>query len=375
MGKGCGVGLLAVLAVMSWAAWASGQGPAGPASDPYGSPPAGHPAEPGPATPAGPQTVPPQQPPLPSEPTLQRRGPPSVAAPGLGADQADPASQGARRYPAALSAPRAPFVLSPEQVFQLDQVLAAWERRNQEVKSFECSFTRFDYDYVFTQGDQPRKVRDQGILKYAAPDKGLYKIEGERSAEWKETSPGTNACSWQKFAGDRSEQWICDGKSIFEYRFQVPPNTPKRRIEHPLPPELQGKAISDGPLPFVFGTEAQKLKERYWLRINTPPDVRGEIWIEAYPRLQKDAANFYKLDVILKTNGLLPDAIQIIEPNRKDRKVYKFEDVVINRRLRFLESDWFRAPLPLGWRAEVDPPQGPAQAGYPRQAGGTPPRR
>jgi TIGR03009 family protein len=269
--------------------------------------------------------------------------------------------------PVALSVPRAPFVLTPEQMYQIDQVLAAWERRNQEVKSFECGFWRFEYDYIFTQRPgQPRKLRDYGILKYAAPDKGLYKIEGERSAE--ETAPG--AGTWKKSAEPRDEQWICDGKSIFQYNCKE-----KRRIEHPLPPELQGKAISDGPLPFVFGTEAQKLKERYWIRINTPPDVRGEIWLEAYPRHQKEAANFYKLDVILKTNGLLPDAIQITEPNRKDRKVYKFEDVVINRRLRFLESDWFRAPLPLGWRAEVDPPQGPAQAGYQRQAGGTPPRR
>jgi TIGR03009 family protein len=280
-----------------------------------------------------------------------------VAVPGAGAD------------PAAPFIPRAPFTLSPEQAFQLDQVLAAWERRNQEVKSVECEFWLFEYDYIFTQRPgQPRKLRDHGILKYAAPDKGLYKIEGQRSEEWIETAPGAGA--WRKSAEARDEQWICDGKSIFQYNCKE-----KRRIEHPLPPELQGKAISDGPLPFVFGTEAQKLKERYWLRINTPPDVRGEIWLEAYPRYQKDAANFYKLDVILKTNGLLPDAIQVSEPNRKDRKVYKFEDVVVNRRLRFLEPDWFRAPLPLGWRAEVDPPQGPAQAGYPRQAGGTLPRR
>ena len=37
-----------------------------------------------------------------------------------------------------------------------------------------------------------------------------------------------------------------------------------------MPPELQGKAIVDGPLPFLFGADAQKLKQRYYLRIITP---------------------------------------------------------------------------------------------------------
>ena len=328
MGRARGVGLATLLAVIGWAAWAGGQGPAGrpadagPAWDSYAPPSAARSDGTGSAMPAGPQTVP-SDPngaaPLLREPTLQRRGPVSVAVPGVPAG------------PAAPPAPPVPFVLSPAQAAQLDQVLAAWERRNQEVKSFECTFTRFEYDYIFSQNPgQPRKLRDQGTLKYAAPDKGLYKIDGERSAEWLETAPG--AGEWKKSKEPRDKQWICDGKSIFEYIFQVPPNTPKRRIEHPLPPDLQGKAISDGPLPFVFGTDARKLKERYWMKITTPSDVRGEIWLEAYPRLQKDTADFFKLDVILKTDGLLPDAIQMIDPNGKNREVYKFQNVVINRR-------------------------------------------
>jgi TIGR03009 family protein len=248
-------------------------------------------------------------------------------------------------------------------MFQLDQVLNAWEQRNKEIKSFECDFTRFDYDYVFGQGGEPRRLRDEGILKYAAPDKGLYKVDGEKSVEWKEKRVGAKELgSWEKFAGDRSEQWICDGRSIFEYKYQVPPKEPKRRIEYPLPPECQGKAISEGPLPFVFGTDAQKLKQRYFLRLTTPADVKGEIWLEAYPRWQQDAGSYRKVDLILKTTGLLPDAIQITEPNGRDRKVYKFENVVVNRRGRIFEGNWFQAPLPLGWKAELEQPPAGAQA-------------
>ena len=67
----------------------------------------------------------------------------------------------------------------------------------------------------------------------------------------------------------QSEQWLCDGKSIYQFDY-----TQKLVTEYVMPPEMQGKGIGDGPLPFVFGVEAQKLKQRYFMRIITPPDVK-----------------------------------------------------------------------------------------------------
>ena len=64
--------------------------------------------------------------------------------------------------------------------------------------------------------------------------------------------------------------------------------------ESPLPKELQGKDIVDGPLPFLFGAKAEKLKQRYYLRIITPPDVQGQVWLEAWPRFLADARNFQR---------------------------------------------------------------------------------
>jgi TIGR03009 family protein len=299
-----------------------------------------------PAAAPGAQTAAPRLP-LPADPTLERRGPPGGAVPGT------PTTAPAIPWP--------PFVLTPAQELQLERVLTAWERRGQEVKTFECNFTCFSYDH-FVPG-QVRRLRDEGLLKYAAPDKGFYKVEGKGSVE--RTDAAFDAAGWKKSANPRDEQWICDGKSIFVYNVKE-----RRRIEYPLPPELQGKAIRDGPLPFVFGTDAQKLKQRYLMRIITPVDVqRAEVWLQAYPRSRADAANFRNVEVILKVNGLLPDAIRLTEPNGEDYKVYKFQDVVVNRRLNWLEPNWFRAPLPMGWRAELEPPQGSPQAGR------LPPRR
>ena len=62
---------------------------------------------------------------------------------------------------------------------------------------------------------------------------------------------------------------MCDGKSVFEYRHQD-----KHLVERPIPKELQGQSIVDGPLPFLFGAEAAKLKARYWLRIAEHPAIR-----------------------------------------------------------------------------------------------------
>ena len=97
----------------------------------------------------------------------------------------------------------------------------------------------------------------RALLKYAAPDKGLFRVLYTKNAR---------TASWAASEEDRADHWICDGKSVFQY---IPKQ--KQLVEHKLPPELQGKAIVDSPLPFLFGTEAQKIRQRYFIRIIAPP--------------------------------------------------------------------------------------------------------
>ena len=289
----------------------------GPVQSPYPSTPAStlaaqgnYPAQPGaqPNQPVGPQL-----------PTLQRR-------------------------PARPEPPPVPFVLSSQEQMELDRVLEAWQQRSNEVKSFECTFTCWEYDATFADRTHPDKASfiDHGILKYAAPDKGLFKVEGDKEKDPK---------------GQRDEQWICDGKSVFKFE------TPKKELhEFPLPPALQGKGITDGPLPFLFGAEADKLRKRYYLRVITPRDTQGEIWLEGYPRFQQDAANFHHAQLILLAKGMVPSAMQIYETGGNNRKVYKFDDVVINDPWRQLKGNPFIAHTPLWWTKIVERPQGPSQA-------------
>lgn len=166
----------------------------------------------------------PDQPVQPQLPRLVLRGP-----------------QPAAQEPRPQQPPPPPFTLTPQEEAEVDRVLNLWEERNRSVKTFDCRFKRWIYDVVFGPPDQPKFV-DVGIIKYAKPDRGLFRIDSTEK-DGKEVT----------IDNARAEHWLSDGRSIFIYS----PGK-KQLIEQQLPAELQGKAIADGPLPFVFGAEAEE---------------------------------------------------------------------------------------------------------------------
>ncbi len=290
--------------------------------------------------PAGPPAAGPDQRVAPQDPRFERR------AEGLppGGNQQNPAGQGGGP-PGAPPQPRAPFVLTPQEEAILVRVLQFWEQRSVQIKTFRCKFFRIEYLAAFADPNQPNKPRsvDKGEIYYSAPDKGMFKVEEPRP-----------------------EHWICNGKAVYQYDFQQ-----KRVLEHKLPPELQGKGITDGPLPFIFGAKADQLKRRYWMRITTPPDAKSQVWLEVYPKFQQDAANFRRVDLILSTENMLPYAIQMHDPGGQSRVVFQFppETLVVNgQNLRNIFEDPFNPRVPRGWKMEDgDAPQvgGPARQAPP----------
>ena len=87
------------------------------------------------------------------------------------------------------------------------------------------------------------------------------------------------------------------------------------------------------------------------MRIVTPPGVTDQVWLEALPRFQVDAANFSKVELILQTADLMPFAIQIYKPGGQDRDVYQFDPrtSLIDRGLDLIR-DFSRPLTPLGYR-------------------------
>jgi len=265
-----------------------------------------------------------------------------------------PAQQAAPAAAAAAQPPRAqPPQLTAEQQAALDQLLAAWETRNSAVRTWSCTFHKWEYNAWSPSdagGERLAFAESTGELKYAAPDKGLFRVK-----ETKQWSP--EARRYEVRGGDSGEHWVCNGESIYEFR-----HAERQLRETKLPADMRGTAISEGPLPFVFGSKAESLKKRYWMRIITPPDVRDQIWLEALPKEQRDAANFSKVELILQRD-LMPFAIQIYKPGGQDRDVFQFDPRtnLIDKGLDLIR-DFAKPMTPFGYKYVLEDMQAAAAA-------------
>ncbi len=271
---------------------------------------------------------------------------PRVAqAPQAGVAQAP---QAGNRPPAQNGAPQPrppqPAVpqLSPEAAAALERLLTAWEARNSAVKTWSCDFYKWEYNAfgpVGPSGDRLAFAESTGEIKYAMPDKGLFRVK--ESKQW-----NAQTSRYEQRPGDSGEHWVCNGTSIYEFR-----HGDRQLRETKLPPEMRGKAISDGPLPFVFGAKADTLKKRYVMRIlPTPAGVTDQVWLEALPRAQADAANFSKVELILGARDLIPFAIRIYKPGGQDQDVYQFIQTtsLIDKGLDLIR-DFSKPVTPLGY--------------------------
>ncbi len=260
-----------------------------------------------------------------------------------------------------------PFMLTPQQQAQLDELLTKWEKKNDEIKLFKCSFYRWEYDPAFINNPKQTKAEASGEVEYAAPDKGLF-----HDLQTWDCVPNQQG-KFDKVQAEQGMYWTCDGNSVYEV-------DPKRKVitEKPLPPQLRGKAISEGPLPFVFGAKAGALKARYYLRIVEDANLaqNNQVLLEAYPKWQKDAGNFSHVELILDAKELLPVALQVFNPGanlqQQSRTVIKFDHLSINKtwdKLQNLFND-FSKPNILGYTHQVEPTPMPPPANPPQLTNG-----
>jgi len=266
------------------------------------------------------------------------------------ATQQGPARQQVSQPPRQPLRPFPPLTEKHQQY--LDQVLKFWEFKSDQVKHYECQFKRWEFDPVFGPRDV-HKTYSTGVIKYAAPDKGLFRVD--KIYHFTPPKPPATKAEYFEHEGEKGEHWICDGTSIFDFDYRQ-----KQLNETKLPPDMQGKAIVDGPLPFLFGANADKIKSRYWLRIVTPANVKGEYWLEAFPKRMEDAVNFKKIEVIIDEKDYLPKAIQVYDRNydpkgNPARTVFMFEDRTVNalvnnlNHLNLFHREFFRPATPTGW--------------------------
>jgi TIGR03009 family protein len=250
--------------------------------------------------------------------------------------------------------PPAGFQLNPLQQAALNQVLATWQQNSGKITTFKCSFERLEYDVAFGPAPDIPLNRNKGELSFGKPDKGSFRITEINTWQADPVPPGQQPPAqvqgkWVAQPNAVGEHWVCDGKSIFEYRHDK-----KQLVERPIPAELQGQAIADGPLPFLFGAAPAKLQARYWMRIEQQPN-QDQIWLTALPKSQAQAADFKAVQVILDSQRMLPTHMQVHLPNGS-RHVYVFDiaNASIDSPLARVKN-WFQLPrLPAGWKRIVE---------------------
>jgi TIGR03009 family protein len=293
------------------------------------------------------------------------RGPATAVAPANGPPQVTPPR-----------APTAPFQLTVEQQQQLDAVLLAWRDRSDSVKTMRADFTKFEYNSWGGKDQLPPTAAPAapvatrkclGQIKYAAPDQGY--VREHKVFTWiangQDAAKGTFEPSEQQGA-----YWVCDGEAVFEFDAAN-----KKLVEYRLPPEAQGQAIRQSPLPFLLGMDVDEMKERYWLREVTPPQSRQtQVWIEAYPKLRQDARNYRCVRVILTRQSMLPEALEMELPTAGEREVYVIQNVRLNDPLQQL-LNFFAAPrAPIGWEHVVEEPPAASAPAQPPATTGSPSR-
>ena len=215
-----------------------------------------------------------------------------------------------------------PQPVSPE----LDALLKQWEVASARIERLEGEHQRRVYDKVF-------KVEKLSFGKFyhEVPDKGRIDIESAnvpKGAKSERLDPRTKQP--YDLIGDAREKWVCDGKRIVEIDEQ---NKEANIIS--IPPRGQGENIMNGPLPFLFGMEAERAKKRYQLKLMSdkinPKTRRRQVHIRAFPRWQSDGQNWSEAHIILD-DRFLPLHVKLVDSADTKDTVFTFSNLKPNKR-------------------------------------------
>lgn len=201
--------------------------------------------------------------------------------------------------------------LTVEEAAELDKFLAQWEKRTSSIKVFESQFQCWVYGSNLLENSDANTPDycTYGIVRFAAPNRGSYEILGERDANGKAVP------------GKRQSKILTTGEAVLDYNFDE-----KVVSVSMIPKDQQHELVGGGPLAFVFGTSPEALKRRFFLRLSTPASraQMGEVWLEAYPRLAEDAAEFQRVQLVVDRTKIIPKALIQHANNEKEKRTFQF---------------------------------------------------
>ncbi len=200
-------------------------------------------------------------------------------------------------------------VLSPA----LEEILQNWEQKSAKVSQTKGEFKRVVYDS--TWGVAKCSV---GVYYYDHPDKGRMDFTPDKSVVSDPPRTVQRGEVTFKCEADEARVWICDGEQILDVD---PSKKEYNRVQ--IPPQYRGRNISDGPLPFLFGMKADKMKQRYQLELGSLHNPENIIHVIARPLFPAEQQEYRSAEVLLDPVTFLPKAIQLAMPGER-QTVYIF---------------------------------------------------
>ncbi len=228
----------------------------------------------------------------------------------------------------------------------LDSVLAKWEEASQKCKSLDAKLTVFRYDVVFGKP----AITTHGRFYYEAPNVARYEIRDGGNGKPSDWSRLPEVWIWNGKEG----LWI-DGKTRTCHRFPVPKRVASGK-SHAAPAttgaELPKSLAAPGSeslfdflaalaeavrklqdprevFPLVMDIHAAEVRKRYTLTVERSGE---DIELKAVPKQSADRASYREIGVILNAKTCLTRAIQLVQPNGKDRVVFVFDEQKVNQR-------------------------------------------
>lgn len=230
---------------------------------------------------------------------------------------------------------------------ELDKILDVWEAKSAIFQTLQGTHDRYLY-----QPTIGREVRATGRYFFEKPDKGRIDLESvEIQAGAVSSQKDAHGNPLRLMSAD-PEIWVCDSTQILGLSTAFGEKQ-YSRVE--IPPHLRGENVADGPLPFLFGVSADKMKARYRLQLGpqhswSEGNPTGQVHVIAFPTRATDAQNWQRAEVLLEGKHFFPTAIRLrhgIGPSA-DQTVYVFnlKEVSANQAWR---ARGMRALLPMGF--------------------------
>ncbi|QDU81845.1 hypothetical protein Pla110_35960 [Polystyrenella longa] len=212
----------------------------------------------------------------------------------------------------------------PQREKALQKVLENWSESSKRIDRLEAEHIHYKFDHTFQVVYQSR-----GKVFFEAPGKGRIDMQPIKQGN----NGGVGAKHEVEHNGvkrkyniqeDQEESWISDGELITQIK-----ESDKTYIELPIPKELHGSNVMNGPLPFLFGLPPEEARRRFDLELMDL--TKDSIVIKATPRTAMDHQNFKVALIKLSPQNYLPQGVKLFEGSDSD-ETYMFKDFEINKK-------------------------------------------